>query len=381
MKRTIPFGRPILGEEEKQAVLDVLDGPMLVHGPRAKAFEENFAQWCGTPSAVSLSSCTAGMHLFWLDCGLKPGDEVIVPAQTHVATAHAVEFCGGTPVFVDAEPETGNIDPEAVEAAVCERTKGIAIVHYLGVPVDMLRIMETARKHDLLVLEDCALAMGTRLDGVHAGLMGDAGAFSFYPVKHITTAEGGMVVSKNIKRLQTIGHKKAFGVDRVVGERKIPGVYDVTMLGYNYRMNELQAAIGIEQLKRIDGFLAKRKENFAMLAKQLAEVEEVRVLGTDLPGNTVSSHYCLSIVLSEKIRNQRVDLVRNMKERGVGTSVYYPSPVPCLTYYQDKYGINPALFPNAQAISDGIALPVGPHLDHDDMVYIAESLKKGLMEL
>lgn len=371
----------MLGEEEKQAVLDVLGGSMLVHGPRAKAFEENFAQWCGASGAVSLSSCTAGLHLFWLDSGLGPGDEVIVPAQTHAATAHAVEFCGATPVFVDAEPETGNIDPDAVEAAVSERTKGIAIVHYLGVPVDMPRIMETARKHDLLVLEDCALAMGTRLDGVHAGLLGDAGAFSFYPVKHMTTAEGGMIISRHAERLQTIERKKAFGVDRVVGTRKVPGVYDVTMLGYNYRMNELQAAIGVEQLKRIDGFLEQRKENFTTLAAALAEVPEVKVLGTDLPENAVSSYYCLSVVLSEKVRNRRVDLVRNLKERGVGTSVYYPSPVPCLTYYQDKYGINPALFPNAQAISDGIALPVGPHLDHEDMVYIAESLKKGLMEL
>ncbi|OIQ50065.1 UDP-4-amino-4-deoxy-L-arabinose--oxoglutarate aminotransferase [Pseudodesulfovibrio hydrargyri] len=381
MKRSIPFGRPMLGEEEKQAVAEVLDGLMLVHGPKAKEFESDFADWCGAPGALSVSSCTAGLHLFWFDNGIGPGDEVIVPAQTHTATAHAVEYCGAKPVFVDADPLTGNIDPDAVEAAVTPNTRGISLVHFLGIPADMKRIMETARKHDLVVLEDCALAIGTYYDGVHAGLLGDAGAFSFYPVKHMTTAEGGMIISRNADLLTRLERKKAFGVDRFVGERKIPGVYDVTMLGFNYRMNEMQAAIGIEQIRKLNGFLETRKNNFSTLAKALDDIDEVTVIGRETPENSVSSCYCLSVVLDEPLRDKRTALIENMKEQGVGTSVYYPAPVPCLTYYKDKYGMDFADFPVAQAISSGLALPVGPHLDQDDMAYIVEALKQGLSEV
>lgn len=381
MKRDIPFGRPILGDEERQAVLDVLDGPMLVHGPRAKAFEEDFAGWCGAPGAVSVSSCTAGMHLVWFDLGIGPGDEIIVSAQTHTATAHAVEYCGAKPVFVDAEPVNGNIDPDGIEAAITDKTRGISLVHFLGVPADMKRIMEIADKHGLFVLEDCALAVGTRLDGVHAGLMGHAGAYSFYPVKHMTTAEGGMLISKDEALMERIVRKKAFGVDRFVGERKVPGVYDVTMLGFNYRMNEIQAAIGIEQVKRLDAFLSARKANFDALSKALQNVEEVTVLGADLPGNVESSCYCLSIVLAPSVRDKRFELVEKMKATGVGTSIYYPVPVPGLSYYSEKYGTKSADFPNAQVISGGMALPVGPHLNEDDMAYVAGALKQALSEV
>jgi perosamine synthetase len=176
-KRQIPFGRPMIADEERNAVLDVLSGPILVHGPRATNFEANFAQFTGAPHAVSVSSCTAGMHLSWFALGLKAGDEVIVPAMTHVATAHAVELTGATPVFVDAEPQTGNIDIAAIEAAINPRTRGIAIVHYLGMPVDMAKVVELARGRGLFVMEDCALALGSRVGGIHAGLLGDCGVF------------------------------------------------------------------------------------------------------------------------------------------------------------------------------------------------------------
>src|SRR4051812_15635691 len=159
--RTIPFGKPIIGEEEKKAVLDVLSGPILVHGPKAKEFEAAFAQYTKAPYAVSVSSCTAGLHLAYFYLGLGPGDEVIVPAQTHTATVHAVELCGAKPIFIDAEGKTGNIDISQIERAVTPRTKALSIVHFLGMPVDMDAVMAIARKHKLFVVEDCALAIGT----------------------------------------------------------------------------------------------------------------------------------------------------------------------------------------------------------------------------
>jgi dTDP-4-amino-4,6-dideoxygalactose transaminase len=218
--------------------MDVLNGPILVHGPRATAFEDAFAKCTGAPHAVSTSSCTAAMHLVYFVLGLGPGDEVIVPAQTHAATAHAVELTGAKAVFVDAERETGNVDVDKIEAVITARTRAIAVVHYLGVPVEMVAVNAIARRHGLFVLEDCALAIGTLINGVHAGLLGDVGCFSFYPVKHMTTAEGGMVITRNAELAQKIRHARAFGVDRHMGERKIPGQYDVTALGFNYRMNE-----------------------------------------------------------------------------------------------------------------------------------------------
>jgi len=179
----------MIGEEERRAVAEVLSGPILVHGPRATEFETAFAAYTEAPHAVSVSSCTAALHLSYFYLGIGAGDEVIVPAQTHTATAHAVELCGATPVFVDSEPETGNIDTEQVEQKITGRTKAISVVHYLGMPVNMARISDTAGRRGLFVVEDCALAIGTYFKGIHAGLHGDVGCFSFYPVKHMTTAE------------------------------------------------------------------------------------------------------------------------------------------------------------------------------------------------
>lgn len=377
----IPFGKPIIGDEEKQAVMEVLNGPILVHGPKTKDFEAGFAEYTGAPHAVSVSSCTAAMHLAYFDLGIGPGDEVIVPAQTHTATAHAVEFCGAKPVFVDAELQTGNIDVDFIEDAITERTKGIAVVHYLGVPVDMEKVNSIARNHGLFVLEDCALSIGTYYNGIHAGLHGDVGCFSFYPVKHMTTVEGGMLITKNQDLAARIERKKAFGVDRHMGERKIPGVYDVNMLGYNYRMNEMQAAIGIEQLKRMDGFLKKREENYKALVKGLGEIDEISLFEST-HGNFKSSYYCLSVILEETVASNRFELVNALKQKGVGTSVYYPKPVPHMTYYKEKYGYGPDCFPVAALISyQSIALPVGPHLVVEDMKYIVQSFKESILEV
>lgn len=380
-KRSIPFGKPIIEEEERAAVMDVLAGPILVHGPRATAFENEFAAYTRAPHAVTVSSCTAGMHLVWFTLGLGPGDEVIVPAQTHVASAHAVELTGAKAVFVDAEAASGNIDIAAIAGAITARTKAIVVVHYLGMPVDMVPVVELARKHKLFVMEDCALAIGTELDGVHAGLHGDAGVFSFYPVKHMTTAEGGMIITRDADLAARLRLRKAFGVDRVHGERKIPGTYDVVALGFNYRMNEIQAAIGSVQLTRMGGFLAARERNYRTLSKALAGAPGVGQLQST-QGRFRSSYYCLSIILDGPLARKRADVIAQLNAEGIGTSVYYPQPVPRMTYYRDKYGWRDGAFPAASRISDcSIALPVGPHLDADDMSYIATRVQRITKEM
>ena len=379
--KTIPFGRPMIGEEEKSAVMEVLNDPILVHGPRSKEFENSFAAYTKAPHAVSVSSCTAALHLSYFYLKLKAGDEVIVPAQTHNATAHAVEFCGAKPVFVDAEIKTGNIDIDQIEPLITERTKAISIVHFLGMPVNMDRINEIAKKYGLFVVEDAALAIGAYYKGVHAGLLGDAGCFSFYPIKHMTTAEGGMLITRNEEIATGITRQRAFGVDRTQGERKIPGIYDVTMLGYNYRMNEIQAALGIEQVKRMNEFLKQRKLNYERLYDGLKEIDEIFLFQSS-HGDYQSSYYCLSMLLNESLVKKRFEIVDYLKGHGVGTSVYYPHPVPHLTYYKEKYGYGEETYPVAAMISNGsIALPVGPHLNIEDMDYIIASISKAIKEV
>ena len=379
--RNIAFGKPIIGDEERRAVMEVMGGTQLVHGPLAKQFEADFAAFVGGGHAMSTASCTAGLHLAYLHLDIGPGDEVLVPAQTHVATAHAVEYTGAKPVFVDADANSGNIDVEQIEAAITPKTKAISVVHYLGLPVNMDKVMAVALKHKLFVVEDCALAIGGRFKGRHVGLIGDVGVFSFYPVKHITTAEGGMFITRHKDIADRVQRLKAFGYDKMLGERVVPGLYDVDMLGYNYRMNEIEAAIGVEQLKRIDGLLKQRATNDLALRKALAGISEVRPLIAG-GGDFEHANYCLAVILDDRIADKRFEIISGMRDAGVGTSMYYPGPVPHLKYYRDKYNLGSTAFPNATRISrQSIALSVGPHLDEDDMNYTAAALKKVLGEI
>jgi perosamine synthetase len=377
--RQIPFGRPMIGEAEQRAVAEVLSGTTLTHGPRVREFEQAFAAFTGATQAVATASCTASMHLVYMHLGIGPGHEVIVPTQTHTATAHSVELCGAKAVFVDSEPRTGNIDIDQIELLINKRTRALAVVHYLGLPVDMDRVMELAREHKLFVVEDCALALGTYYKGVHAGLLGDVGCFSFYPVKHITTGEGGMVISRHAEVNEAVSKLRAFGIDRnVVEDRKIPGMYDVQGIGLNYRLNEIGAVLGIEQMKRLPGFLKKRRENYEALQAGLRSMPGVELLDST-HSHFQSSYYCMVVLLRPGLATRRPEIMEALKARGVGTSVYYPKPVPRMTYYRNKYGYAEDAFPVASMISDrGVALPVGPHVEREDVDYMVSAVKEVL---
>jgi dTDP-4-amino-4,6-dideoxygalactose transaminase len=374
-RREVPFGRPWFSQRERDAVMHVLEGHILTHGPEGKAFETEFRNFVGDDAhCLSVSSCMAALHLAYIHFRVGPGDEVIVPAQTHVATAHAVEWTGATPVFVDCERETGNLTAQAIARALTPRTRAVSVVHFAGVPCNMPPIVALARERGLVVIEDCAIALGARRKGTHVGLFGDAGCFSFYPVKHITTGEGGMFITRRADVAEGVAKLRAFGVDRTHTERSIPGIYDVPTLGLNYRMSELQAALGRVQMSRIGENLDRRRKNFKALRDRLVTLDGIRVVdGAEL--DAVNSHYCLVAMLDGELAARRIELVARLNEAGVGTSVYYPQPVPRMTYYKRKYGYDAAAYPNAEAISDrSIALPVGPHLTEDDMAYVAEQL-------
>lgn len=379
--RNIQFGKPWIGDEEKQAVLEVLAGDVLTHGPQSKAFEEEFAQFMGGGYCVSVSSGMAALHLSYLEMGIGSGDEVIVPAETHVATVHAVELVGATPVFLDCEPKTGNIDVGKLEGLITKKTRAISLVHFLGVPCDMDTVIKVADKHGLKVVEDCALAIGARYKGTHVGLIGDTGCFSFYPVKHITTGDGGMFVTKHKDVAARVSKIRGFYVDKTFAERSIPGMYDTLGVGLNYRMSDINASIGRQQLKRMGTISEMRKANFEALKSALSGLPNISILDSQSV-DAVSSHYCLSIVLEKPLDEKRMEIVKKLNAAGVGTSIYYPQPVARMTFYNNKYGYTASNFAQAERISDqSIALPVGPHLTTDDMTYIAEALSNVLKEI
>lgn len=372
----------MIGEEERRAVDAVLQGHVLTHGSRVREFEAAFARYTGAPHAVATASCTAAMQLAYMHLGIGPGDEVIVPAQTHVGTAHAVELCGAGCLFADSEPLTGNIDLDQVEALVSDRTRALAVVHYLGVPVDMDRVMDIAERHRLFVVEDCALALGATYQRAHVGLRGDVGCFSFYPVKHITTAEGGMLITRHADLAERVASLRAFGIDRHDPERRdTPGEYDVALLGANFRMNEMGAALGVEQMKRLPEFLKRRRENYEVLRDGLAGIEQLEFLDP-AAGDYQQSHYCLVVLLRDSICRRRPEIIKQLGDRGVGTSIYYPKPVPHMSYYRGKYGISESDLPVASRISlRSLALPVGPHVNVDDMHYMVNNVAEVLRRL
>lgn len=381
-ERKIPFARPWITDEDRKAVAEVLNGHILTHGPQCKSFEKEFGEFLGPEAhCVSVSSCMAALHLAYLHFGIGPGDEVIVPAQTHTATAHAVECVGAIPVFVDCDPNTGNVTAEAVSLAITSRTKGLSVVHFVGIPCEMPAIMEIARAYNLKVIEDCALAVGARYQGRHVGLFGDAGCFSFYPVKHMTTGEGGMFVSRHKAVADAVATLRAFGVDRTHSEQTVLGMYDVPTLGLNYRMSEVQAALGRTQLGRIKEALDRRSLQFSSYKKSIQRLSRVRILNRTNE-DAISSHYCADLVFEGPLAKKRGQIVEGFNAAGIGTSIYYPQPVPRMTYYKKKYGYNPGQFPGAEALSDySVALPLGMHVDDNDIDYVTSTVEGILKSL
>ena len=365
------------GKEEKNIVKNVLSQPILAHGNQTKKFENSFKKFTKSNYALSTSSCTAGMYLFYLAIGVKKGDEIILPTQTHVATAHAIEAVGGKPIFVDSNFLTGNIDVDEIEKKITKKTKVITVVHFVGIPANMIEICKIARKYKLYVLEDCALSLGSRIKNIHTGLWGDAGVFSFYPVKHITTGEGGMIISKNSKLKKKIKSLKSLGIDKNFLDRNTPGLYDCKSFGLNLRMSEINSAIGNVQIKKIPKILELRALNFKYLKQKLDQFGKSIKIIQNQNKFFSSSNYCLVMVLREKkLYSNRKKIIKFLNNSGIGTSIYYPHPVSHMSYYKRKYNIKKNSFINAQEISNNsISLPIGPHLTKKKLDYIYKKLK------
>lgn len=375
----IKFAKPQLNSEAYSNVLEVMDSGVFVHGKFSKLFEEKFKEIFRYDSATTVSNATTGLQLshFALGKDIDPDkNEVLCPAMSHVATAHAIEMLCLKPIFVDANLSDGNIDVRKLEGINLDKVRGITYVHFNGVPADVKALSSFCSDNDLYSVEDCAIALGASVDNTPVGLWGDVGAFSFHPVKQLTTGEGGMVVSKNANIINQVNRIKAFGVDQGFNERKIPGVYNVDSIGTNNRMAELPAAVGYGQLSTIKEHQEQREKNFNTLKNLLvSENLPLRILGE----RTKDSRgvYNLIVLIDEKVKRTRNEIILNLKDLGLECSVYYPHPIPRLKYYKERYNCDMSNFKNSIIIADrSFSIPLGPHLGSDDFYIIIELLKK-----
>jgi dTDP-4-amino-4,6-dideoxygalactose transaminase len=373
MTREILFSGPDITDNEIVMVEQVIRSGWLVHGKYSNKLEELFCQLTGAKFATTVSNCTAGLHLSCIAAGFGLDDEVIVPAQTHIATAHAVEYTGARAVFADVDPITGNLTVEEIRKKVTETIKGVISVHMAGYPCDMRAITNFCKKKNLVLIEDCAHALGTTINDVHVGNYGISGNFSFYPTKQITTGEGGVVISNDEKVIDKVKKLKAFGIDTPPEMRSKPGVYDVQGLGYNYRMTDFQAALGVGQMERYSENLKKRKMNGKYYAELLKDTEGVSF--TDYSND--NSYFLFQVILDEQI--DRDSVLLKLKEKGVGVSIHYATPVPLMSYYRRKYGFVENNFPNAVYYGNqNISLPVHNKVTKNDIEYICDIIRSSI---
>ncbi len=372
----LPLAKASLGGEEFKAVEDVLKSGWLTTGAKVKEFEEAMKHYLGVQAAVGLTSCTGGLHIALAALGIGSGDEVIVPAYTFVATAHVVEWLGAKPVLVEVEKDTFNIDPLAIEKAITPRTKAIIPVHFAGQACDMDKIMDLAKKHGLFVVEDAAHAVGTEYKGKKIGNFAEVTVFSFYVTKTITTAEGGMVVTNNPELGKKLKRSAYFGVDKDAFNRyseKGNWYYEIVELGYKYNMDNLQGALGVEQLKKLDFFIARRRALAQEYHKLLREVKEV-IIPEEKDYSRHAYHLYPLLLNSSKI--SRDDFINKLKEWNIGTSVHF-IPLHLHPYYQKKYGYKRGDFPVSEWLFDReVSLPLFPGMNEEDVKYVVNVIKE-----
>ena len=367
--KKVLFSKPDIQDKELKNVSKILKSGWLTHGEYTKNFEEKFAKYTKSSFSTTVSSCTAGLHLSCLALGIQKGDEVIVPAMTHTATAHAVEYTGAKPVFADVDYETGNIKLSEIKKKINSRTKLVIPVHMAGNMCNMEAIKKLLIKKNIKIIEDCAHSLGSTLNNKHAGNFGETGNFSFYPTKQLTTGEGGMVISNNKKLIEKIIKLKQFGIDTPIHLRKKPGLYNVQHLGFNYRLTDFQAAIGLGQLERYNKNLLKRKQNAQLYSKILKKSNNIRFHDF----NKDCSYFIFQILCdSSKFRDK---LILNLKKKQIGFAIHYATPVPYMKYYMKKYNFSKSLFPNSSLYSKtAISLPTHSYLKKDQINYICNSI-------
>lgn len=365
----VPFSDIDYGPEEKSAVADVLDSKWLTMGPKTAEFEQKFATMLGAGHAVATSSGTTALHLAILAMGAGPGDEVIVPSLTFVASANCIAYCGATPVFADITgTDDLNVSPLDIEAKISARTVGIVVVHYGGFSVDMRSVMDIAARHKLWVVEDCAHAPGVKTDLGYLGTIGDVGCFSFFSNKNLVTGEGGMLVTGKDSIAQKTRMLRSHGMttlswDRAKGHAY---TYDVIDIGYNYRPTEIEASLGLVQLDKLAAGTAHRTKLAGFYREKLRDARGIEVPFSAYRGD--AGHHILPIMLSAEI--DRPAFIEYLQSKGIQVSIHYP-PIHLFSAYQRKFG-NIELPVTEDAAGRVVTLPMFTGMTFDQVELVAQ---------
>ena len=371
----IPLADLDLGEEERQAVLRVLDSTWLTMGEATGALEEAFAAYVGSPYAVAVSSCTAALHIAARLVGLCPGDEVITPALTFVASVNAMVYEGARPVFVDVRNlDDWTMDPDAIRERITPRTRAICVVHYGGYLCDMDAILDIAQRHRLAVIEDAAHAPGASDRGRSAGTFGDIGCFSFFTNKNMTSAEGGMVVTARPEWADRAHRLRSHGMTTVTWQRHAghASTYDVLELGYNYRITDLHAAIGLVQLRKLDRNNARRAQLVRRYREQLEGLPAVSLPFATARGRP--AHHLCPVLLASGTDRER--FMQAMRERGIQTSVHYP-PIHRFQWYREHFPAPAGRLPLTELIGQRmVTLPLFPAMGEASVDFVAAAVRE-----
>lgn len=377
-KEFLPLSRPTIGEEEIQEVVDTLRSGWITTGPKVDLFEKRFKDYLGMPEAVAVSSGTAGLHLALLAAGIGPGDEVITSSMTFAATANAIVLCGAKPVLVDCDPHTLNIDLNGIEARINRQTKAVIPVHFAGQPCAMSELLEIANHHRLLVIEDAAHALGSEYKGQRIGAIGEATVFSFHPIKAITTGEGGMVVTRNREWSERMRLLRFHGIKTSAWQRQSGGKssqYEIYLPGLKYTMMDLQAAIGIHQMDKLDGFIEQRAFLAGLYAQAFTSLVGLQPLGLVPYAQRHSWHLFVAQLELERLTINRDDFMVLLRERNIGSGIHFPA-LHLQPYYQKTWGYRQGDFPNAERASERIlSLPLFPLMSERDVDDVARVVR------
>jgi dTDP-4-amino-4,6-dideoxygalactose transaminase len=374
---SLPYCLPEIGEDEIEEVERTLRSNWITTGPRTKEFERRFAQYIGVRNAIAVNSCTAGLHIALAAAGIGPGDEVIVPTMTFCATANVVVHLGATPVIVDVEPDTLNIDPHAVEIAITPRTKALLPVHLYGHPCDMDHINEIAEIYQLLVVEDAAHAVAAEWHGQRIGALSRATAFSFYATKNLTTAEGGMITTEDDDYAEEMRIWSLHGISRDAWKRysaEGSWYYEVSVPGFKYNLTDLQSALGLHQLARLEEITERRTELANRYTAGLGDIPEIELPAVHPDIRHAWHLYAIRLRL-ELLKINRATFIEQLKAAGICTSVHF-IPLHRQPYYRDRFSFRPSDFPVADdAYERLISLPLYTRMTEQDVDDVIEAVR------
>ena len=374
----LPFSRPSISQEAIDEVVACLRSGWITTGPRVKQFEEDLRSYLGAPQVLCLASATAGLHLVLTALRLRPGDEVITTPMTFAATLNTIVLAGGTPVCVDVEPGTFNLDVTKVERAVTSRTRAVMPVHFAGLPVDLDPLYDLAKKHGLRVIEDAAHAIGTAYKGKRIGSFGDVQVFSFHPNKNMTTGEGGCVATRDEQLAADVALLRFHGMDREAWNRfgrKGSQHYEIIAPGYKYNMMDMQAALGLHQLKALDGFIRRRTELALRYQAQLRDWPQLTLPQAPAYPHLHAWHLYTPLINPQAAGMDRDALMQALKDRNIGTGLHYRA-VHLYPYYRETFGFKPGDFPHAESVSDRIvSLPLFPSMTDADQERVIAAMR------